>query len=456
MDDHNLKVPSSYEAEASVIGSMLFNTSCIDEIMEVVSSEDFFCGDIPFYFEAIMYLRNAGAAVDLVTVSQYIKDIFKKDCMADLAVIARSTPSYQNGVEYAKVVANKAIERKMIETARSIIEGVLNSNDTTDDKLDKAEAAILAIRKDKSLEIIEPAQIVREVIDQLDFQNKNKGKQFGLYTGFADMDKRFNGWREGDLIIIAGRPSMGKSTLAQNIGEHCAIEKGKPVLMFSLEMSKEDIIKRSMASIGGIEFSDIRSGDVMETNVTRLSEACRKIVASKFYIDDRSALSLPQVKAKARRMKRKFPDLSLIIIDYLQLMNAKADNREREIATISAGLKELAKELRVPILALSQLSRALEVRHDKRPVMSDLRESGAIEQDADIVIFIYRDEVYNDTTDERGVAHAITRKFRNGVTGTDFLSSEFNRMRFVNTTYAPSVTKRYTPIRTGGTFNYEE
>lgn len=426
MLEHLRMPPHSIEAEQSVLGGVML-AQAMGKVADIVTANDFYKSEHRAIFEAITRLHNRNEVTDAVTVGEEMDE--HELNMPYLIELANNTPSAANIVAYAKIVVDRAIARRIIQAANSLAEYGYDKNMPLEDKIESAEQLLLTFRQTGTTEVGTAREAVKAAYEEIEYRNNHRGQIVGMEFGFNAVDSRFWGVRGGDLVIVAGRPSMGKSTFLQNIAEFNAIKQSKPVLIFSMEMSKEDIVSRMFSSEGDIPFGDIRSGKAADND--KLVDAMMAVGDAPLFIDDTPAISINKLKAKARRIHVENGGLGLIGVDYLQLMSGDADSREQEIATISRGLKELAMELRVPVIALSQLNRGLESRKDKEPMMSDLRESGAIEQDADIIIFLYRDEVYYPFHSvEKGKARVITRKFRNGAIGTDYLDVDFAHMRF--------------------------
>ncbi|MBQ0795764.1 replicative DNA helicase, partial [Zhongshania sp.] len=392
-------------------------------------------------YRAILKVRRLGDGVDLLTVAEAIPDLHEVGGAGYLAEIAANTPSTTNLLGYARAVKVKSQERAIIAAASAISESGYDTELSIDEKISAAQKLVMAIGETQAeTALLETNSALKKWTDEIDKRYMGEGAQ-GLMTGFKDIDKRTNGLQPADLIILAARPSMGKTTMAMNIAEHVAIDNRKPVLVFSMEMGGMSLWDRMGASLTGIPFDLIRRGKLRDDDWPKLSEGVSRAKNAPLYIDERAALGINQIQATARRLHRKLP-LSLIVVDYLQLATAKSESREREVSRISGGLKALAKELNVPVIALSQLNRDLEKRNNKRPMNADLRDSGSLEQDADLIFFIYRDEVYNDRSTQKGIAELICTKFRNGEIGTDYLATRLEYSRFENLIkpYAPVVS----------------
>lgn len=435
--------PHSIEAEQSVLGGLMLDNEAWDKVSERVSEQDFYLRAHRIIFSAMFRLAESGKPLDVITVSQILETNQELEDVGGfgyLGEITRNTPSAANIQAYADIVRERAVVRDMIAVAHDIADaGYDTQGRSSAELLDFAETKVFKIAEQRANanEGPEPVNAILaktiEKIDQL-FRAPNNGIT-GLSTGYVDLDKKTNGLQPSDLIIVAARPSMGKTTFAMNLCEHAAITSDKPVLIFSLEMPSEQIMMRMLASLGRIDQTKIRTGQLEDADWARLSSAIELLNSSgKMYIDDSSSLTPTEVRSRARRVAREHGGLSMIMVDYLQLMTVPGNNENRtlEIAEISRSLKALAKELEVPVVALSQLNRGLEQRADKRPVNSDLRESGSIEQDADLIMFIYRDEVYHDDSQDKGTAEIIIGKQRNGPIGRIRLTFHGHYSRFDN------------------------
>lgn len=435
--------PHSIEAEQSVLGGLMLDNEAWDRVSEKVVEQDFYLRSHRFIFSAMLRLAESNQPIDLITVSesleanQQLEDI---GGFAYLGEIAKNTPSAANILAYAEIVRERAVVRDMIAVAHDIADaGYDTQGRTSAELLDFAETKVFKIAEQRANanEGPEPINnILAKTIDKIDalYRSPQNGIT-GLSTGYVDLDKMTNGLQPSDLIIVAARPSMGKTTFAMNLAEHAAITSDKPVLIFSLEMPSDQIMMRMLASLGRINQTKVRTGQLEDEDWARLSSAIELLnTKGKMYIDDASGLTPTEVRSRARRVAREHGGLSMIMVDYLQLMTVPglSENRTLEIAEISRSLKALAKELKVPVIALSQLNRSLEQRADKRPVNSDLRESGSIEQDADLIMFIYRDEVYNDDSQDKGLAEIIIGKQRNGPIGKIRLTFHGHFSRFDN------------------------
>lgn len=441
----SLKVPPhSIEAEQSVLGGLMLENSSWDQIADRVSEEDFYRYDHRLIFRAIADLAEENKPLDVVTLSEWLKqrdDLDDAGGLAYLGTLAKDTPSAANIRAYADIVREKSILRQLISVGTNIADSAFNSGDRPSKQLlDEAEQHVFKIAEQGSRQqSFKPIkELLKASLAKIEELSKTDATVTGEATGYTDLDNKTSGMQGGDLIIVAGRPAMGKTTFSMNIAEHVALNK-KPVAIFSMEMPAEQLILRMFASHGRVPLSDIRTGKIREEDWPRVGMAVKAFSQTQLFIDDTPALSPTEIRAKTRRLAREHGGLGLIVIDYLQLMQSgsKSDNRASEISDISRSLKGLAKELSVPVIALSQLNRSLEQRPNKRPIMSDLRESGAIEQDADIIIFIYRDEVYNEESSDKGIAEVIIGKQRNGPIGTVRLTFLGQYTRFDN--YAPDI-----------------
>ncbi|HQP25376.1 MAG TPA: replicative DNA helicase [Smithellaceae bacterium] len=417
--------PQNIEAEQSILGSVLLENHAINAAQEIINPNDFYNEAHRRIFSVIAELADKNEPVDLITLSNALKDRNLLDSVggtAYLASLVDNVPSAANISNYAKIVKEKAILRGLIGSATEIINSCYETGSDVDQVLDKAEHRIFEISENKIRTSFYPIKnIVRESFKAIEDLFTRKELITGVPTGFHKIDDMTSGLQNSDLIIIAGRPSMGKTAFALNIAQHAALETQTPVAIFSLEMSKEQLAFRMLSSEAKVDSGRIRKGYLGETDWPKLTTAAGRLSEASLYIDDTPAITVLEMKAKSRRLKAE-SGLGLIIVDYIQLMRASTyqNSREQEISEISRSLKALAKELKVPVIALSQLNRKVEDRPNRRPQMADLRESGAIEQDADVIAFIYRDEVYNKSDDnpDKGIAEIIIGKQRNGPTGS--------------------------------------
>lgn len=429
--------PQNIEAEMATLGSMLLDAEIIPEILEVIGQEDFYREEHKIVFSTILSLFDTRKKADLLTVSE---DLNKKKMLeriggtAYLTTLVDFVPSSANAVQYARIVKEKSVLRSLIASATQIISSVYKEDEDVSAILDKAEKLIFEI-SDKRVEggYIHIRDIIKDGIELIESLYHKKSHITGVPTGYMDFDIKTAGLQKGDLIILAGRPSMGKSALATSIAEYVAVEEKIPVAIFSIEMSKEQLMQRFLCSQAKVDIQKLRTGLLAPSEWPLLTSAAGKLSEAPIYIDDTAAISIFELRAKARRLKAHH-DIQLIVVDYLQMMRGmqQSESRQQEISEISRALKSLAKELRVPLIGVSQLSRAVESRQDHRPQLSDLRESGAIEQDADVVVLLLREEYYNATPDNKGTAEAIIAKQRNGPTGSVHLGFIKEYMKFVN------------------------
>jgi replicative DNA helicase len=438
--------PHSVEAEQSLLGALLIDNQAFDRVADLVAAEDFYRDDHRRIWRHIARLVEASRPADVVTVAESIEASEDKDKTggaAYLAALAQNTPSALNVRRYAELVRERAVQRRLAQVATEIAETALApTGRDVGQLLDEAESKIFQIaesgaRKDQGLIGISPVLAkVFERIDHLHSQD-NPSDITGVPTGFTELDTRTAGLQPGDLIIVAGRPSMGKTAFALNIAEHVALHPSvrMPVAIFSMEMSASQLAMRVLSSMAKVDQTRLRTGRLTDEEWSKLTDEIARLNEAKIHVDETAALNALELRARARRMKREYGKLGLVVVDYLQLMSASAqgENRATEISEISRSLKALAKELDVPVIALSQLSRAVEQRNDRRPMMSDLRESGAIEQDADVILFIYREEVYSpDKEEAKGRAEVIIGKQRNGPIGRIDLTFLGRYTRFAN------------------------
>lgn len=426
-----LKVPPhSLEAEQSVLGGLMLENLAWDQIADRVTENDFYIYDHRVVFRAIAELADKNQPFDVVTLSAWLEQqesLSDTSVLAYLGTLAKDTPSAANIRAYADIVRERSIIRQLITVGTEIADSGFNS-EGRDSKalLDAAEQKVFHIADEGSrgTQGFQPIRaLLKTAVERIDMLFEKDDPVTGVATGFNDFDLKTSGLQAGDLVIVAGRPSMGKTSFAMNIAEYAAVKKQAAVAVFSMEMPGDSLAMRLLSSLGRIDQHKLRTGKLSDDDWPRLSSAVSMLTDLKLYIDDSAALSPTEIRARSRRLVRE-KGLDLIIIDYLQLMqvSGSTENRATEISEISRSLKALAKELSVPVIALSQLNRSLEQRPNKRPVMSDLRESGAIEQDADLIVFIYRDEVYNEDTADKGVAEIIIAKQRNGPIGTTRLT----------------------------------
>ncbi len=444
--------PHSIEAEQSVLGGLMLDNEAWDRVIGKVGEADFYRTEHRLIFRVMTALARRGSPLDVLTVTEALKDIGELDNAGGevyLFELAKNTPSTANILAYAEIVRERSTLRQLLGVANDIADTAFNpEGKASGELLDYAERKIFAI-SERNIRDSGPAKIsdlLTSAVDRIDTLFHSKEPITGLSTGFKDLDQMTSGLQEGDLIIVAGRPSMGKTTLAVNIAEHAAIKSDKPVLVFSMEMPGESLAMRMMSSLGRIEQHKVRTGKLAQDDWPRITSAVSMLSEAKMFIDDTPGLSPADIRSRSRRLVREQGPLGLIVVDYLQLMQIHGykENRTAEISEVSRSLKAVAKELSVPVVALSQLNRSLEQRQDKRPVMSDLRDSGSIEQDADLIMFIYRDEVYNENSRDKGSAEIIIAKHRNGPTGKlrmTFLGQYTRFENYVPTTYVEPVAQ---------------
>ncbi len=430
--------PNSLESEQALLGGVLLDNEALNTALEILQADDFYKKAHELIWQAMLAISERHEPIDVVTLSSELQ---ARDCIENvggvdyLSYLIDAVPTSANSQYYARLIKEMSLRRRLIHEAGQIVEEAMSTRGNIDGFIDSVEQRIFQVSEAR----INPSfsrvgEIVKDSIKHVEHLYMNKGQLTGVPSGFYDLDEMTSGFQSSDLIILAGRPSMGKTSLALSIARHVGVDCVKRVAVFSLEMSKEQIVLRLLCSEARVSNSLVRSGNLGESDFPKLVEAASKIAQADIYVDDTPAISVLEMRAKARRLHKESP-LSMIVVDYLQLMRGSArsqERREQEISEISSSLKALAKELRIPVIALSQLNRAVETRQDKRPVMADLRESGAIEQDADIIGFVYRDEVYHPETPDKGVAEFIIGKHRNGPVGTVRLSFQGEYTLFEN------------------------
>ncbi|MCF6317810.1 MAG: replicative DNA helicase [Proteobacteria bacterium] len=437
---NNLKLPpQSDDAERSVLGGLLLVKDSWDKIADLIGEVDFYRNDHGLIFKAIKALSEENKPCDVITVGEWlsthqlIEDAGGEDYLIE---IASNVPGAANIKAYAEIVREKSVLRQLIEIGNNLTETAFSpEGKNSDDLLEEAEKEVFGIRE-QTLKTKSGFQdiktLLRQAVETMEEMSESDGSMTGIPTGFTDFDKKTSGLQKSDLIIIAGRPAMGKTSFAMNIVERAAIQHDASVAIFSMEMSSVQLVMRMISSLSRINSGKLKSGNLQDHEWPRIAQQQSLMASSKIFIDDTPALSPMEIRARCRRLQRQH-GLDLVVIDYLQLMQVKgSENRVNEISEISRSLKALAKELDIPVIALSQLNRALEQRPNKRPVMSDLRESGAIEQDADLIVFIYRDEVYNEDSMHKGKAEIILGKHRHGSTGMVPLTFLGEYTRFEN------------------------
>jgi replicative DNA helicase len=437
--DAHLMPPQSIEAEASIISAVLLDNSTLNDVLEILKPEDFYRTAHQKIFSAIGDLFARSEPADLVTVSNRLKEAGHLESVGGAAYLARiidEAPLAVNAQHYARIVQEKATLRRLIEKSNAIARRCFEQQGETEEILDFAENAIFEIAEHKSKKSLYPlGELVVQNFDTLEKRAANKSLLTGIPSGFNELDRKTSGFQNSDLVILAARPAMGKTSLALNIARNAAVDENVPVAIFSLEMSREQLSMRLLCAEARVDSSRVRSGMFYEEDWRKLTDAAGVLSEAPIYIDDAPDISTTTIRTKSRRLKMD-KGLGMIVVDYLQLMRPRvpSERRDLEISEVSRSLKALAKELDIPIIALSQLNRMLEQRSDKRPVLSDLRESGALEQDADLVLFIYRDEVYNkeEVNPNRGKAEVILSKHRNGPIGTVYLTFLNQYTRFEN------------------------
>ena len=438
MDDSLIKrvLPHSVEAEQSVIGSMLMDREAIIAASEIITADDFYQHQYGVMFEAMVELFNENRPVDLITLQNRLKEkdvppeVSSLDFVRD---IITTVPTSANVKSYANIVREKAVLRRLIKVNEDIANTCYAGKEPLETILATTEKTVFDLLQSRnSGDFVPIRQVAMNVLEKIEEASKNQGTVTGIPTGFIDLDYKTSGLQPSDFILIAARPSMGKTAFVLNLVDHIAVKKGLPCMVFSLEMSKEQLVNRMLAMESNVDSQKLRTGTLSDSDWDAVVEGIGVIGNSKLIIDDTPGISIMELRSRCRKMKLEY-GLSVVIIDYLQLMSGSGkgggDNRQQEISEISRSLKALARELSAPVIALSQLSRACETRQDHRPMLSDLRESGAIEQDADVVMFLYRDDYYNKDTDMPNIAEVIIAKQRNGPIGT------------VNLVWRPEFTK---------------
>ncbi len=431
-------LPHSIEAEQSVIGSMLMDKDAIPAAVDILNKEDFYSTQYGIMFECMVELFNEAKPIDLITVQNRLKE---KDVPPEIASleavkdIISAVPTSTNVKSYANIVHEKAVMRRLIRTSEDIANNCYSGKQPLDEILEDTEKNIFNVIQQKSRTELTPIGVVAEtVLNKIEKASKTKEKITGIPTGFSDLDYMTTGFQPSDLVLVAARPSMGKTALVLNIVRHVAMKKKRPCMIFSLEMSKEQLVNRMLSMESDINSQKLRTGELGDADWEQLVQAVMEVSNAPLTIDDTPGITVTELRSKCRKVKLE-KGLDLIVIDYLQLMsssNKRSENRQQEVSEISRNLKALAREMECPVIALSQLSRAPDQRPDHRPQLSDLRESGSIEQDADVVMFIYRDERYNPDTEHPGEAELIVAKQRNGPTGTVNLVWKEDTTKFVS------------------------
>ncbi len=429
--------PNSLEAEQSVLGAMLLDREAISSATELINGEDFYREAHKEIFEAVVEIYDKGEPVDLITLTEKLKTRNTLDAVGGITYLTglmNAVPTTHNVKYYAKIIEDKSLLRRLIKSSNEIISKSYSGTEEVGSIIDDAEKGIFNISLNRSTQgFVHVKGILNANFDKIEELYLNKGKITGVPTGFTDLDDKLSGLQRSDLILVAARPSMGKSSLMMNIVQYAGVRDKVTTAIFSLEMSKEQLTQRLLCAEALIDAHRLRTGDISEDEWVKLARAMGPLSDAPIYIDDTPAISITEMRAKCRRLKLEH-NLGLIVIDYLQLMQGKGgyDSRQQEISDISRSLKALAREINVPVVALSQLSRAPEMRADHRPILSDLRESGAIEQDADVVMFLYRDEYYHPDSEKKNIGEVIIAKQRNGPTGTVELVWLGQFTKFVN------------------------
>lgn len=431
-------LPHNLEAEQAVLGAVLLDGSAFAQASERLRGDDFYRTAHRLIYEVMMEVSEQGDPIDLITVSAMLKDrhhLEEVGGVSYLSQLANAVPTSANVSYYAEIVEEKALLRRLIQTATHIVSSGYASEDDVGDLLDDAEKKILEVGNLRSGSgFIKIKDVLMDVFERVERLNLNKGALTGVASGYLELDRMTSGFQPSDLIIIAARPSVGKTAFALNVAQNAGVRSGETVAIFSLEMSAPQLVQRMVCAESNVDANRLRTGDLQDSDWQKLSMAIGTLSEANIYIDDSPGITVGEIRAKCRRLKQE-SNLGLIIIDYLQLIHGRgrnSDNRQQEVSEISRTLKSIARELEVPVIALSQLSRGVEQRQDKRPLMSDLRESGSIEQDADIVAFLYRDDYYNPETEKPNIVEVIVAKQRNGPVGTIELVFLKNYNKFVN------------------------
>jgi replicative DNA helicase len=435
--------PQNIDAEMSVLGCLLLDQEKLMTVIEVLKPEDFYREEHREIYLAILALFDKSVPIDILTVGEQLRSqasLGRIGGIVYLGELAAGVISSENARHYAGIVAQKSLLRKLIKECLKVVEDSYAAGEDATDIVESAEMAIFSIMEDRNLAgVVHVSNIISEVFDRLKELYNRKSRFTGLRTGFDMLDMATSGFQKSDLILLAARPSVGKTALALNIAHYAAVREGAPVIFFCLEMSRSQLVNRMISADEQIDANKMRSGELSDGDWSKIAFATARLMDAPLYIDDTSSVTVSDIKAKCRRLKLEKNGLGLVIIDYIQLMQGSGrggrfENRQQEMSEISRSLKLMAKELNAPVLALSQLSRAPELRKDHKPMLSDLRDSGAIEQDADIVMFLYREELYYEDTEKPGVAELIIAKHRNGETGTIELNYQSAYTRFVNLT----------------------
>ncbi len=438
MADSNVRIPpNNIDAEKSVLGSVLVSPEAIMDVIDLIRPEDFYRKDHETIFQAMLDLFNANKPIDVVTVTDRLSASGALEQVGGipyLGSLADEVPLASNAPQYAGIVAEKALQRRLIKCAQDISRNAYEPEGDVSAALEFAEQSVLDVMQNRaSKSYVQIKDVLPEVFTKLEEASQSKGIS-GIPTGFYDLDKMTAGLHNSDLVLVAGRPAMGKTAFMLNIARYAAVRERVPVAIFNLEMSKQQLATRMLSTESGVESEKLRNGELADSDWTKIAEGMSVLSGAPIYFDDSTDVSVQSIRAKCRKLKME-KDIKLVFVDYLQLMQGKAgrsDSRTQEVGDISRSLKVMARELDVPVIVGSQVNRELEKRADKRPMLSDLRESGSIEQDADIVMFLYRDEVYNPETQYKGVAEVILAKHRNGATGTCNLIFDAEHSAFKN------------------------
>lgn len=430
--------PQNVEAEASLLGSILIDGDAIVKIADVVSAEDFYEERNRHIFSAAKHLYDKHSPVDVLTIADELKNNGRLEEVGGSSYLSELTnfvPTAAHAVRYAEIVADKALRRRLIKASEDIVNLGFSEGENLQSLIEQAESRLFEVsQKHIKQDVVSLEHILGESFERLDELHKDKGTIRGVPTGFKDLDNILAGLQRSDLFILAARPSMGKTALSLNLAHNVAVKSGQPVLLFSLEMSKEQLVDRLLAAEAGVDAWNLRTGNLSDTDFEKIGHAMGTLSEAPIYIDDTPSITVSDLRTKARREAHQRP-LGLVIVDYLQLMSGGArfndsSNRVQEISEISRGLKGIARELNVPVVALSQLSRSVESRHPQIPQLADLRESGSIEQDADVVAFMYREEYYNPETERKNITDIFIKKHRNGPTGAIELFFDYSKQRF--------------------------
>ena len=440
MEDETLLkkiMPHNMEAEQSVIGSMLMDVDAIDSATEILTGEDFYAKQNGVMFDAMKELRAENKPVDVITLSARLKETGAPEAMTSVEFIKEilnAVPTSANVKHYAQIVYEKSVLRKLIKVSEKINSSCYMQQEKLDSILEETEKEVFSVVQSGNTKDFTPIRdVVMDVLRKIEEASKTKGHLTGVSTGFADLDRMTNGLQKSDFILVAARPSMGKTAFALALVRYAALKKNLPVAVFSLEMSNEQLVNRLLAMESRVDAQDIRRGELDDSQWEALMDSSDVIGNSKIIIDDTPGISVTELRSKCRKYKLEH-DIQMVVIDYIQLMSSgkNIDSRQQEVSDISRALKQIARELQVPVVILSQLNRSVDNRQDHRPMLSDIRESGAIEQDADVIMFLYRDDYYNPDTEEKNIAEVIIAKQRNGPVGTVKLAWQPKYTKFVS------------------------